>query len=46
MARAFRYRASYKPSEVVGLFVLSLMGSMAFCVLVVYLAGLIDRMIG
>jgi hypothetical protein len=46
MARAFRYRASYKPSEVVGLFILSLMGSMAFFVFVVYLSGLIDQLLG
>jgi hypothetical protein len=46
MARAFRYRASYKPSEVVGLFVLSLVSSMAFCAFVVYLGTLLERLLG
>jgi hypothetical protein len=46
MARAFRYRASFKPSEVVGLFILSLLGTMSFCVLVIYLSMMVGRLLG
>jgi hypothetical protein len=42
----FRDRSSYKPSEVVGLFVISLIGGALICLTCVALDSLINRWLG